>query len=249
MQLPSPSLVEKQDQIILEAWQDATELGTEDVSGLPLTKKYYGLLSGVWWQVQGCFKSKVKLIIEVVHKFVHSNKKADMLENRRRYKMLTSGKMPYMCEDLETLQGHWYSHTAFSVIHHVCFATVQLNGFRCATYFQLFLLPLLALAYAVIKCTINEWEKGEWTAIKFRGDTYHHEYCMILVNLCNLLWQSPELDKKFRDDCWIMHQSSCLDEKVKVTLDEEDQQAVLHDFECIMHDKRNAENGGRFSDS
>ncbi|KAG8978316.1 hypothetical protein FRB93_011134 [Tulasnella sp. JGI-2019a] len=105
------------------------------------------------------------------------------------------------------------------------------------------------LAYAVIKCMIDEWEKGEWTAVEFRGDTYCHEYHTILVNLHNLLWQSPELDKKFRDNCWIMHQSSCLNEKVKVMLDEEDQQAALCDFEHIMHDKRNAENGGRFSDS
>ncbi|KAG9021038.1 hypothetical protein FRB95_002959 [Tulasnella sp. JGI-2019a] len=121
------SKAEQQDQIIYEAWKNATELGVKDINGLLLNTKYYTLLSGVWWQVQSHFKSEAKLIVESTY----------------RYKVLTLGKMPYTCEELENLKGHWYSSTAFNLIHCVWFATPCLNGFQYSDYFYLFLLSLI----------------------------------------------------------------------------------------------------------
>ncbi|KAG9022367.1 hypothetical protein FRB95_014878 [Tulasnella sp. JGI-2019a] len=236
----------------MEAWQDATEMGLEGGIDLALSKPFYVLLSGVWWQVQGCFKSEAKLIIKATYSLIHSDKKVDIRENKNKYKMLTTGaKMPYTCKDPENLKGHWYSCTAFSLICHVCFATPCLNGFQCADYFYPFLLPLIALAYAAVKCAIDEWVKGEWTAVEFRGDAYQHEYCTLLANLCGLMQLNEMLKQRFREDYWqAMHQPMHQEKKVKVTLGEEDQEAALCDFEeCIKHQMEDVEGSGSYSDS
>ncbi|KAG8986139.1 hypothetical protein FRB94_003076 [Tulasnella sp. JGI-2019a] len=104
--------------------------------------------------------------------------------------------------DYKNIKFHWYNQIMMIIICHICFAMSHLDGYQYEDYFHPIPLQLIALAYATIKCALDEWSDRGWRLLQFKEGAYWDVYLMLLTNLRNLVQQSKVFERKFREDIW-----------------------------------------------
>ncbi|KDQ09406.1 hypothetical protein BOTBODRAFT_36994 [Botryobasidium botryosum FD-172 SS1] len=127
-------------------------------------------------------------------KVLFYNRSTKLRANRRRYKHLTADHA-FLYEDPDKLKAMWCSPILFKLIKRMFFKKKNDDGIRSSEYFNPIKPPTIALAYATVRCALDEWSEGVFDPVDFTTAAYKDVYDELRRGLAELA-EDPEGERE-----------------------------------------------------
>ncbi|KDQ19372.1 hypothetical protein BOTBODRAFT_27963 [Botryobasidium botryosum FD-172 SS1] len=143
-------------------------------------------------QMRGELKTIARSMVDLFFGFYDRSTK--LRANRRRYKHLTADHA-FLYEDPDKLEAMWCSPILFKLIKRMFFKKKNDDGIRSSEYFNPIKPPTIALAYAAVRCALDEWSEGVFDPVDFTTAAYKDVYDELRRGLAELA-EDPEGERE-----------------------------------------------------
>ncbi|KDQ16262.1 hypothetical protein BOTBODRAFT_258369 [Botryobasidium botryosum FD-172 SS1] len=143
-------------------------------------------------QMRGELKTIARYMVELFFGF--HDRLSKTRANKRRYKDLTAD-YAFLYEDPDKLKAMWCSPVLFKLIKKMFFKKKNDDGIHNSEYFNPIKPPTIALAYAAVRCALDEWSEGIFDPVDFTTATYKDVYDELRQGLTELA-KDPEGERE-----------------------------------------------------
>ncbi|KDQ08561.1 hypothetical protein BOTBODRAFT_645521 [Botryobasidium botryosum FD-172 SS1] len=134
-------------------------------------------------QMRGELKVIARYMVELFFGF--HDRSSKIRANKRRYRELTTDSA-FLYEDPSKLEAMWCSPILFKLVKRMFFKKKNDDSIQSSEYFNPIKPPTIALAYATVRCALDEWSEGIFDPVDFTTAAYKDVYDELRQGLAEL---------------------------------------------------------------